>query len=60
MTDNATSFTVTLELYESKVNSIRYRECGHRDDWLIGDLYVKNQALPEPPPTRIEVKVTQR
>jgi hypothetical protein len=56
--DSETSFTVTFDFYETKVNSVRYRERGHRDDWLIGDLYVKNQALPEPAPTRIEVQVS--
>ena len=58
MNDNAQSFTVILDLYEAVVNSVRYRERGHRDNWLIGDLYVKNQALPQPPPTRIEVTVS--
>ena len=58
MDDNAHRFTVTLDLYDAVVNSVRYREEGHRDDWLIGDLYIKNQALPEPPPTRIEVTVS--
>lgn len=43
-----------LDLHASTVNSYRYRERGHRDDWAIGDLYVKRQALPEPPPPRIE------
>lgn len=58
--DEEERFTVTLDLYESVVNSVRYRERGHRDDWLIGDLYVKNQALPERPPGRIEVTVAYR
>lgn len=56
--DNAITFTVTLDLYESVVHSIRYRERGHRDDWLIGDLYVRRQALPEQPPSRIQVTVS--
>ena len=55
---NAQSFTGTLDLYEAVVNSVRYRERGHRDDWLIGDLYVKKQALPQPPPDRIEVTLS--
>ncbi len=54
----ASTITVTLDLYTSAVNSDRYRECGHRNDWAIGDLYVKMQALPEPPPTRLEVTVS--
>ena len=53
-----TSVTATLDLYTSTVNSYRYRECGHRDDWAIGDLYVKMQALPQPPPSRIEVTIS--
>ena len=57
VTDSAQTFTVTLDLYEAVVHSVRYRERGHRDDWLIGDLYVKNQALPQPAPRRIEVSV---
>lgn len=58
MNDNRHRFSVTLSLYDQLVNSARYREDGHREDWMIGDLYVKNQALPEPPPKRIEVTVT--
>jgi hypothetical protein len=56
----ATTVTVTLDLYTSTVNSYRYRELGQRDDWAIGDLYVKMQALPEPPPKRIEVTISYR
>lgn len=59
-TAEATTVTVTLDYYTSTVNSYRYRECGHRDDWAIGDLYVKTQAPPEPPPSRIEVTITYR
>lgn len=29
-------FTVTLSLYGVVVNSVRYREDGHRDDGMIG------------------------
>lgn len=61
MTERAaepTNVTVTLDFYASTVNSHRYRECGHKDDWAIGDLYVKIQALPHPPPRRIEVTIS--
>lgn len=54
----ATTVTATLGLYASTVNSYRYRECGHRDDWAIGDLYAKKQALPQPPQSRIEVTIS--
>ena len=58
MSENLHRFTVTLSLDDVVVNSVRYREDGHRDDWMIGDLYLKHQALPVPPPNRIEVTVS--
>jgi hypothetical protein len=58
MGETAYRFTVTLQLYDVVVNSVRYREEGHRDDWLVGDVYVRNQALPEPPPICIQVSVS--
>ena len=58
MGETANRFTVTLQLYDVVVNSVRYREEGHRNDWLVGDVYVRNQALPEPPPTYIQVSVS--
>ena len=59
MDEDQHRFTITLSLYDVVVNSVRYREDGHRDDWMIGDLYLKHQALPAPPPRRIEVTVSQ-
>lgn len=50
--DNAQSLTVTLDLYGAAVNSVRYRERGHRGNWLIGDLYFKNQILPRSAPIK--------
>jgi hypothetical protein len=51
--------TATLYLYDdSPVNSVRYRERGHKDDWAFGDVYVRRQVLPEPPPMRIEIAIS--
>ena len=57
-TGESTTVTVTLDLYDTVVNSYRYRETGHRDDWAVGDMYVRFQALPEQPPKRIRVSLS--
>ena len=46
MSENLHRLTVTLSLYDVVVNSVRYREDGHRDDWIIGELHLKHQAPP--------------
>jgi hypothetical protein len=56
---DAKVITATLDLYDDfVVNSCRYRERGQRDDWAFGDVYVRRQALPEPPPKRLEITVS--
>jgi hypothetical protein len=56
---DAKVITATLDLYDdSVVNSCRYRERGHRDDWAFGDVYVRRQVLPEPPPKRLEIAIS--
>jgi hypothetical protein len=57
MGENPHRFTVTLTPYDVVVNSVHYREDGHRDNWMIGDLYLKHQAPPTPPRKRKEAEV---
>lgn len=59
MEPDAKVMTATLDLYDdSVVNSCRYREHGHRDDWAFGDVYVRRQVLPDPPPKRLEIAIS--
>ena len=58
MSELAPCVAISLCLYGVVVNSVRYREDGHRDGWVIGDLYLKHQALPAPPLERIRVTVS--
>lgn len=56
---DAKVITATLDLYdESPVNSVRYRERGHSDDWAFGDVYIRRQVLPDPAPARLEIAVS--
>lgn len=46
-----------MDFLTSRVHSHRYEERGPKDNWLVGDLYVRRSALPDPPPKTITIAI---